>query len=47
LTNREAAEHLFVSHHTISGHLRRVFEKLDVNSRVELSRVVSLHDSID
>jgi DNA-binding CsgD family transcriptional regulator len=47
LTNREAAEHLFVSHHTISAHLRRVFEKLDVNSRVELSRVVSLHDSID
>jgi DNA-binding CsgD family transcriptional regulator len=47
LTNREAAEHLFVSHHTISGHLRRVFEKLDINSRVELSRVVNLHDAID
>jgi DNA-binding CsgD family transcriptional regulator len=45
LTNREAAERLFVSHHTVSAHLRHVFAKLDVNSRIELARVASLHDS--
>jgi DNA-binding CsgD family transcriptional regulator len=42
LSNREAAERLFVSHHTISGHLRSIFTKLDVNSRVELARLASL-----
>jgi DNA-binding CsgD family transcriptional regulator len=45
LTNREVAERLFVSHHTVSAHLRHVFAKLGVNSRVELSRIASLHDS--
>jgi DNA-binding CsgD family transcriptional regulator len=32
LTNREVAERLFVSQHTVSGHLRHVFSKLDVNT---------------
>ena len=44
LTNREVAERLFVSQHTISGHLRHVFAKLDVNSRVELTRLAGVHD---
>jgi DNA-binding CsgD family transcriptional regulator len=44
-TNREVAERLFVSLHTVSGHLRRVFAKLDVNSRVELTRLAGVHDS--
>lgn len=39
LTNREVAERLFVSPHTVSSHLRRVFAKLDINSRVELTRL--------
>jgi DNA-binding CsgD family transcriptional regulator len=44
-TNREVAERLFVSHHTVSAHLRHVFVKLNVNSRVELTRVAGIHDS--
>jgi DNA-binding CsgD family transcriptional regulator len=43
-TNREVAERLFVSHHTVSSHLRHVFDKLEVNSRVELTRLVGVHD---
>jgi DNA-binding CsgD family transcriptional regulator len=38
-TNRDAAERLFVSPHTVGTHLRHVFTKLDVNSRVELTRI--------
>ena len=45
LTNREVAERLFVSQHTVSGHLRHVFAKLDVNSRVELTRLAGVHDT--
>jgi DNA-binding CsgD family transcriptional regulator/tetratricopeptide (TPR) repeat protein len=39
LTNRETAERLFVSPHTVNSHLRHAFTKLGVNSRVELARV--------
>jgi DNA-binding CsgD family transcriptional regulator len=39
LTNRQVAERLFVSPHTVSMHLRRAFTKLDINSRVELTRL--------
>jgi DNA-binding CsgD family transcriptional regulator/tetratricopeptide (TPR) repeat protein len=39
LTNREVADSLFVSPHTINSHLRHVFAKLDIHSRVELARL--------
>jgi DNA-binding CsgD family transcriptional regulator len=39
LTNREVAERLFVSPHTVNSHLRHVFSKLGITSRVELARV--------
>jgi DNA-binding CsgD family transcriptional regulator len=43
LTNREAAERLYVSPHTINGHLRHAFEKLAINSRVALTRIAAEH----
>ena len=45
LTNRETAERLFLSQHTVSNHLRHAFAKLDVTSRVELARLAALHDN--
>ncbi len=45
MTNREVAERLFVSPHTINGHLRQVFAKVGVNSRVELARVQPISTS--
>jgi|HubBroStandDraft_6_1064221.scaffolds.fasta_scaffold00087_6 two-component system nitrate/nitrite response regulator NarL len=36
LTNREIAEHLKLSQHTVKNYLFRVFDKLGVSSRVEL-----------
>ena len=43
LTNREVAERLYVSPHTVNGHLRHAFEKLGINSRVALTRIAAEH----
>jgi DNA-binding CsgD family transcriptional regulator len=43
LTNREVAERLYVSPHTVNGHLRHAFEKLSINSRVALTRIAAGH----
>ncbi|MFJ8852430.1 ATP-binding protein [Streptomyces sp. NPDC102437] len=45
LTNQQVAEHLSLSPHTVSSHLRRAFTKLDVTSRAELTRLEKHRDS--
>jgi len=41
LSNQEAASQMFLSRHTVSFHLRSIFRKLDVSSRVQLARVAA------
>ncbi|HEX3621901.1 MAG TPA: LuxR C-terminal-related transcriptional regulator [Acidimicrobiales bacterium] len=40
LTNVQVARRVFLSRHTVDSHLRQIFRKLDVGSRVELTRLV-------
>jgi DNA-binding NarL/FixJ family response regulator len=40
LSNREIGQRLFLSHRTVGSHLYRVFPKLGITNRAELSRVL-------
>ncbi|WP_084369978.1 helix-turn-helix transcriptional regulator [Microbispora sp. ATCC PTA-5024] len=41
MTNRQIAQRMFLSPHTVSTHLRRMFNKLNIASRTELARIVA------
>ena len=43
-TNRQIATELFLSQKTVETHIRHIFEKLSVSSRVEMARVVERAD---
>jgi DNA-binding CsgD family transcriptional regulator len=43
-TNRQVADRLFLSPHTVDSHMRHAFAKLGVSSRVELTRVALAND---
>lgn len=44
-TNKEAASTLFLSPHTVDSHLRRIFGKLGINTRVELTKHFLTHEN--
>jgi DNA-binding CsgD family transcriptional regulator len=39
LSNQEVAEQMYLSVHTVAAHLRQIFRKLSISSRVELTRL--------
>jgi DNA-binding CsgD family transcriptional regulator len=43
LTNRQAAQRLFLPPHTIDFHLRQIYRRLEIRSRVELARLAAQH----
>ena len=43
LTNHQVAGRMYLSVHTVAFHLKQVFRKLDIGSRVELARIVATH----
>jgi DNA-binding CsgD family transcriptional regulator len=41
LTNSQTGARLFLSHHTVDSHLRSIYRKLDIRSRVQLTKLVT------
>lgn len=40
LTNRQVANRLFMSPHTVDAHLRHIYWKLGINPRTQLTRLL-------
>jgi DNA-binding CsgD family transcriptional regulator len=40
LNNQQVADRMYVSVHTVAFHMRQIFRKLNIGSRVELARIV-------
>ncbi|XVS62498.1 LuxR C-terminal-related transcriptional regulator [Actinosynnema sp. CA-299493] len=47
LTNRQVAKQLYLSPHTVNYHLRGIFRKLGISSRVELARLAHEQESAE
>jgi DNA-binding NarL/FixJ family response regulator len=47
LSNREIAQKLYLSHRTVGSHLYRIYPKLGINSRWELSAVLERSAAVD
>ena len=43
LSNKKTGRRLFMSPHTVDYHLRRIYRKLGISSRVELARLLGEH----
>jgi DNA-binding CsgD family transcriptional regulator len=43
MTNRSIAEELYLSRHTVDAHLKHVYRKLDIHTRVELTVLAVQH----
>ena len=41
LTNQQVAAEMFLSMHTVAFHLRQIYRKLDISSRVDLARILT------
>ena len=44
LNNRQIGSRLYISRHTVAFHLRQIFRKLQISSRVQLTRIVVEQD---
>jgi DNA-binding CsgD family transcriptional regulator len=42
-TNRDIAEEFYVSRHTVDAHLKHIYRKVDIHSRVELTVLAMQH----
>jgi DNA-binding CsgD family transcriptional regulator len=46
LSNQQVGKRMFLSHHTVDFHLRQIFRKLGVNSRVVLTRIALTREEV-
>ena len=47
LSHRQVANRVFLSTHTVAFHLRHIFWKLGITSRVQLARIAAEQDTED